>query len=221
VITILHLYPRELGINGDVGNVMALVKRAEWQGLEARVVDHEVGAELPAEAHLVHIGSGPASGQDLVLDDLHRIAPRLREWATSGVPFVAIAAGWQLLGRSFERPDGSVVDGAAVFPTESRVTAKRVVREVWTKDAAGFENHGSTTTSNDPGFVWPVSRFGGSLATNLHGPFLPMNPGFADELLAIAAQRSGDSLGEPDGRQAVVDGHAARSRAAIRSRLRL
>lgn len=221
MIAILHLYPRELGINGDVGNVMALRKRAEWRGLEARVLDHEVGAELPQSVDLVHIGSGPASGQELVLDDLRRIAPRLREWSASGVPFLAIAAGWQLLGRTFQRADGAIVDGAGVFPTDSRASGKRIVREVWTPDAAGFENHGSATTSDDPGFAWPVSRFGASLATNLHGPFLPMNPAFADELLETAVARSGESLGAGDERIALVDERAARSRDAIRARLRL
>lgn len=221
MITILHLYPRELGINGDVGNVLALRKRAEWRGLDVRVIDHEVGGELPRSVDLVHIGSGPASGQDLVLEDLQRIAPRLREWAAAGVPFLAIAAGWQILGRSFERADGSIVDGAGVFPTESRATAKRVVREVWTKDAAGFENHGAKTTSDDPGFAWPVSRFGASIATDLHGPFLPMNPSFADELLAVAAERAGQKMAAPSENLALVDDRAARSRAAIRSRLRL
>ncbi|NYF10845.1 hypothetical protein HDC94_002001 [Leifsonia sp. AK011] len=221
MITILHLYPRELGINGDVGNVMALLKRAEWRGLDARVLDHEVGAELPQTADLVHIGSGPASGQELVLDDLRRIAPRLREWSASGVPFVAIAAGWQLLGRTFQRADGNIVEGAGVFPTDSRASTKRIVREVWTEDAAGFENHGSVTTSDDPGFAWPVARFGGSLATNLHGPFLPMNPAYADELLSAAAARSGQALGAGEERVALVDERAARSRDAIRARLRL
>ena len=219
MITVLHLYPRELGINGDVGNVMALQKRAEWRGVELRVLDHEIGAELPDEVHLVHIGSGPASGQELVVEDLARIAPRLREWAESGVPFLAIAAGWQLLGSELTLPSG-VVAGAGIFPTRSTTAPSRIVREVWTKDAAGFENHGAlTTTESGVPAGWPVARFGTSIATNLHGPFLPMNPSFADELLAVAASRAGVELGEADVRLAEVDDRAARSRAAVRSRV--
>lgn len=219
MITVLHLYPRELGINGDVGNVMALQKRAQWRGVELRVLDHEIGADLPDEVHLVHIGSGPASGQQLVLEDLARIAPRLRKWADAGVPFLAIAAGWQLLGESLTLPDGTTVRGAGVFPTQSRLAASRIVREVWKADVAGFENHGAVTSVGSVAADWPVARFGDSLATNLHGPFLPMNPSFADELLAVAASRAGVELGEPNDKLAEVDGRAARSRAAIRSRL--
>ena len=37
-IVVVHLYPRELGINGDIGNVMALRKRAQWRGLPLEVI---------------------------------------------------------------------------------------------------------------------------------------------------------------------------------------
>lgn len=219
MIRILHLYPRELGINGDVGNVLALSKRAQWRGCPATVVDHEVGGELPIEPHLVHIGSGPLSAQELVLEDLDRIAPTLREWAAHGVPFLAIAGGWQLLGRSLTLPDGTVVAGAGVLPTDARLVPERTVREVWRDDVAGFENHGSVTTVEGAAVDYPVARFGASLGTVLHGPFLPMNPRFADELLAVAAARAGVELGPPDARVTEVDDRAARARRAIRDRL--
>lgn len=220
MITILHLYPRELGINGDVGNVMALRKRAQWRGVGAQVRDHEVGGELPVEApHVVHIGSGPVASQQLVLADLARIAPVLREWAQAGVPFLAISGGWQLMGRRLTFLDGTRVEGAAVFPTEATLVATRTVREVWRDDVAGFENHAAVTTVDGTPVDWPVARWGHSIATTLHGPFLPMNPRFADEILAIAAERAGVTLGPADDHIAEVDERAARSRQAIRSRL--
>ncbi len=219
MITIVHLYPRELGINGDVGNVMALAKRAQWRGAEVRVVDHEVGAELPTTAHVVHIGSGPVASQERVFEDLTRIAPTLRDWFGDGVPFLAITAGWQLLGQRLERLDGTTVAGAGVFPSEARLVADRTVREVWKDDVAGFENHGSVTTVAGSLAPWPVARFGASIATTLHGPFLPMNPRFADDLLETAADRAGVRLGPADSRVTEVDDRAARSRADIRARL--
>src|SRR5690606_29795761 len=124
-IRVLHLYPRQLGINGDVGNVLALRKRAEWRGAEVAGLDHEAGAELPGEVHLVHIGSGPAGEQATLRDDVARIAPRLREWAEAGVPFLAIAAGWQLLGETLDDDPA-----AGVFPTAARLTGRRIVGEV-------------------------------------------------------------------------------------------
>ncbi len=223
-ITVLHLYPRELGINGDVGNVLALRRRAEWCGAEVRVVDHAPGDALPETVHLVHIGSGPLAAQREVLPDVRRIAPRLREWAAGGVPVLAIAAGWQLLGTSL---DGDEMAG--VLPTRATL-GERVVGEVAGESAlgevAGFVNHAATTVL-DAGES--LVRFSGgstegvvvgdAIGTNLHGPFLPMNPGWADRLLKAAATRAGAVLGTPDERIARADDHARRARDAIRHRL--
>ncbi|TAL43135.1 MAG: cobyric acid synthase [Salinibacterium sp.] len=245
MITIVHLYPRELGINGDVGNVMALTKRAEWRGMSVRVVHHEVGAALPDVAHLVHIGSGPVSAQHLVREDLARIAPTLLDWAAAGVPFLAIAGGWQLLGRSLVDLAGDAQPGVGIFPSTATLVSTRAVNEVVAQtslgEVAGFENHGAVTTLLDD--AEPLGRtlrghgnaagagplssaiegvlVGPSIGTNLHGPFLPMNPVWADRLLAAAAALAGLSLTEPDARIAEVDKRAANSRGAIRGRLGL
>lgn len=217
MIRVLHLYPRELGINGDVGNVMALAKRAQWRGMPLEVLNHDVGSSLPEQIHLVHIGSGPVSEQLAVHADLLRIAPTLREWAAADVPFVAIAGGWQLLGHTLTLADGTALEGAGVFPTSTTLSTQRFVDEVWTPDAAGFENH-SAATSGAPGLVL---EHGPSVATNLHGPFLPMNPSWADRLLERAAALAGVPVGEPDERIARADDYAERSRRDIRKRLGL
>ena len=235
-IVVVHLYPRELGINGDVGNVTALRKRAEWRGLTLDVHDHEVGGELPASAHLVHIGSGPVSGQEAVREDLLRIAPTLRAWADAGVPFLAIAGGWQLLGRELVLLDGTVTEGAGILPTRATLTTDRRVGEVVATSSlgeiAGFENHGAVTELLDGAapFALVTHREGRGAAaegvivdrrigTNLHGPFLPMNPNWADWLLDAAAELAGVTPTAPVPTQAIVDDRAAKSRDAIRGRL--
>ena len=235
-IVVVHLYPRELGINGDVGNVTALRKRAQWRGLPLEVHDHEVGAELPTTAHLVHIGSGPVSGQEAVRSDLARITPALNAWADSGVPFLAIAGGWQLLGMELVGVDGVPISAAGILPSRAQLTRERQVGEVVATSAlggiAGFENHGAATELLDG--AQPFARIthrehgsasaegviaGHRIGTNLHGPFLPMNPVWADRLLETAARLAGVDLGPDDGHCAEVDAYAANSRRAVRARL--
>src|SRR5690606_17468457 len=109
-VRILHLYPRELGINGDAGNVATLVRRLEWRGLAAEVLPRGMGERMPNEVDLVHIGTGQAAAQRAVHPDLLTIAGRLRDLATDGVPMVAITAGWQLFGRELELADGTVLE---------------------------------------------------------------------------------------------------------------
>jgi CobQ-like glutamine amidotransferase family enzyme len=229
VITIVHLYPRELGINGDVGNVTALRVRAGWRGLPAEVVDVGAGDALPAQAHLVHIGSGPASARRPLHADVARHAPTLRAWADAGVPFLAISGGWQLLGAQVTELDGAVSEGAGVFPTRFQSVAERVVAEVAGESAlgevAGFVNYGATASGDGEPFARLSTGStdgvlsGALIGTNLHGPLLPMNPVWADWLLDRAAALSGDTPSEPDARRAQADDYARRSRDAIRSRL--
>lgn len=240
MITVLHLYPRELGINGDVGNVTALARRAEWRGMPLQVVTHDVGSTLPDVVHLVHVGSGPVSAQELVRSDLARIAPQLLSFAAAGIPFLAIAGGWQLLGRSITDLDGVRHEGVGIFPSSVVLTDRRAADEVAAADdIAGFENHGAVTTLLDGAQALTTTLYGhgnaagvgpvrgalegvvsgASIGTNLHGPFLPMNPRVADQLLEAAATLAGVSFGASIDRLARVDDYAAKSRAAIRARL--
>ena len=239
-IRILHLYPRELGINGDAGNVTALVERARWRGIEAEVVEHQVGGVLPDDVDIVHIGSGPLSSQRVVLDDVQRIAPRLREWRDAGIPILAIAGGWQLLGTELVTADGERLAGAGVFPTRAGLGTDRHVGEivVRTDDGvlAGFENHSATTVlegaeplgavvsgiGNDA--TAPAQqegvRIAAAIGTHLHGPVLPMNPALADRMLATALVRRGST--EPLATTPEidhVDRFAANARRAIADRL--
>lgn len=235
-IVLVHLYPRQLGINGDVGNVMAVRKRAEWRGLPLEVHNHEVGAELPAAAHLVHVGSGPVSGQEAVRADLARITPTLRAWSDSGVPFLAIAGGWQLLGAELVGLNGVAITGPGVFPSRATLTSERQVGEVVASSSlgeiAGFENHGAVTEllGDAEPFAQVTQRAGHRLGgegvivghrvgTNLHGPLLPMNPVWADWFLDAAAELAGVVASASSPQLAVVDERAAKSRDALRGRL--
>jgi CobQ-like glutamine amidotransferase family enzyme len=243
-LTILSLYPRQLGINGDSGNVLALVARAEWRGIDVTVVEHNVGDTLPGSVDLVHIGSGPRTAQLAVWADLAAITPRLREWKDDGVPLLAIAGGWQLLGTSITDEDGVRHEAAGLLPSSSTLVADRAVGEVVVSTGsgavAGFANHGAITIL-DPeasplgtvtaglgngGVAASTGRRiegvvdGSSIGTHLHGPFLPMNPAWADRLLVAAlAHRGLDTTLATDDRLAQVDLAAANARAAIAKRL--
>lgn len=243
-VRILHLYPRELGINGDAGNVATLVRRLEWRGLAAEVLPRGMGERMPNEVDLVHIGTGQAAAQRAVHPDLLTIAGRLRDLATDGVPMVAITAGWQLFGRELELADGTVLEGVGILPSRARLVNDRVIGELTGKGAdgalvAGFENHGAVTTLLDGAEpVMTVTkgfgnacrdevagpriegvRDGVNVGTSIHGPFLPMNPSFADGLLAAALARKGRELPPAEARIAAVDELARKAREAIVGRV--
>lgn len=242
-LRILQLYPQELGINGDRGNVLALTRRLEWRGLAVEVVEAGPGDRLPAQPHLVHIGHGPRSALRAVLERGAAHHALLRDWAAAGVPVVAIGSGFHLLAAHLVDAGGDTVDGAGVLPVTVREVGARVVGEVLGTATeagriAGFVNHGVAvdrggltpfvTLERGPGDGDPQAegdavldgvRHGSVMATHVGGPLLPMNPSVADELLAAALGRIGRTLPEPDDRVLQADERARRARAAIAARL--
>lgn len=209
VLTLLELYPGHLMMNGDMGNAAVLKRRAELAGLALGIVGHEPGAPLPEHVDLVSIGTGPTSAQAVVGDDVAHIGPRLREWAHSGVPMIAVNAGFHLLGRSVTLPDGTLIEGAGVFAITTQPRAERTVTDAFVVDTelagrvVGVENqavqvtlHGQqplgrvvTGRGNDGKLEGAVS--GDAIGTHLHGPVLALNPALADHLLTRAAARAG------------------------------
>lgn len=241
-LRLLHLYPSELGINGDAGNVLALQRRLEWRGLEVEVLHCGVDDRLPVDIDLVHIGSGPASARNSVLPDALRHRDALLAWADAGVPMIAVGAGFHLLSRSIEALDGSTRMALGVLPVVIKERERRAVGEVLSesKDGhrmAGYVNHGVSVTRDggvplatldhrsrasavlDDADRQEGVRVGSLVGTHLHGPILPMNPFIADEVLAAALARKGSDLPDRDERTQAADEHARLSRAAIARRL--
>jgi len=208
-LVIAHLYPYEMNIYGDTGNVIALRRRLEWRGLGARVDPVPVGAPYDfAGADLVFGGGGQDRSQLSVAEDLQQRSAAIREAVAAGTVFLTICGTYQLFGRRFLTQDGSEIPGIGVFAMETIGGRKRMIGNVvvatpW-GDLVGFENH-SGRTLLDPGQA-PLGRvkkgYGndetrreeGAVTANcfgtyLHGSLLPKNPRFADELLQRALSR--------------------------------
>jgi CobQ-like glutamine amidotransferase family enzyme len=210
-IRILHLVPSVLSQNGEIGNIMVLTRRAGLMGLAVEVFSQEAGDEFPFDIDLVFVGSGPVSAQVVAQPAVVHVAAELRDLAESGVPFLAIAAGFQLLGETVTLDDGTVLAGAGVFPIKTVVGGKRIVGDFVVESRlgtlVGFENRGSSV---DIGDAAPIGRVvygqgntpesavegywvGNLIGTHLHGPVLANNPDLADWLLTAALERRGST----------------------------
>ncbi|HRN29158.1 MAG TPA: cobyric acid synthase [Terrimesophilobacter sp.] len=212
-LTVLQLYPAELGVNGDSGNARALVTRARLAGLDAEHVTYQRGDTLPQDVDAVIIGGGPVSAMRNVHHDLLSIAPTLRAWAADGVVFFGFGSGAEMLGHGIRLTDGTVLEGVGVLPFSAVRTGKRAVGYVKTvgdgMTLIGFEDHASrweldqdaqplgyleagqgnqveTTDRRTEGV-----RSGSLVGTQIGGPVLPLNPVLTDELLTAMASRRG------------------------------
>ncbi len=208
-LTIVQLYPDDMNIYGDWGNVLTILQRAKWHGLEARLVNYNIGDTFPAEADIVIGGGGQDSGQLKVQADLQKIAPRLRELVKNDTPMLMICGLYQLFGRFFKTSKGEIIEGINIFHAETHAGPARLIGNIVTShdqfgDIIGYENHsGQTFIDSDMQPLGRIIRGAGNngqddtegciyrnvIGTYLHGSLLPKNPAIADFLIEQAAKK--------------------------------
>lgn len=205
-LRILQLYPNEMNIYGDRGNVLTLLRRSEWHGFTPEVVYHHPGKAFPKDIDIIVGGGGQDSGQDKVQDDLLRISGGLHKLADAGVPMVMVCGLYQLFGHFFKTQDNKTIKGIGIFDAETYGSSVRMIgNEVIETDFGviiGYENHsGRTYLGKDVKPFGRVKKGAGNngqdnlegavyknvYGTYLHGSLLPKNPIFADELIRQAA----------------------------------
>ena len=212
-LTIIHLYPARMNLYGDRGNVLALVRRAEWRGWTVEVVPVEVGQ--PADfgrADLIFMGGGEDRHQAAIAEDFRRRRDALLAALSDGVPALAICGAYQLLGAYYETAAGERLDGIGWFAAYTQAGSGRAIGNVVVEAGldvnpptlVGFENHGGRTyleAGQAPlGRVLVGAGNNGrdgtegavklaTIGTYLHGSLLPKNPQLADWLLARARER--------------------------------
>ncbi|MGI8761891.1 MAG: type 1 glutamine amidotransferase [Jatrophihabitantaceae bacterium] len=212
-MTLVHLYPREMNIYGDTGNVVVLQRRLQWRGLPVQVVPVNVGDPLPAGADVVLAGGGQDATQGEIGADFARRGGELRAMADDGVVMLAVCGSYQLLGHEFVTHDGRHIPGVGVLDVLTRGQAERLIGNI-TVDTpgsgrlVGYENHSGLTelgTGVRPLGTTAAGRGNNGrdrtegavrdnvVGTYLHGPVLAKSPRFADELLRRALGRRGES----------------------------
>ncbi|PZE39333.1 type 1 glutamine amidotransferase [Curtobacterium sp. MCPF17_031] len=240
-LTILHVYPRQMGVSGDRGNVAALVRRAATADIVTEVVEYAPGDELPSAADVVVVGNGPLSAMRSLGTDVTRVGPVLRDFATAGVPVVAVGGGFDLATNQVVPTDGAPIDGFGVFDARAVRGAERRVNYLVLESRypllpgastrlAGFEDHAARIEladgvapfadvvsggGNQAGSPVEGAVTGNSFGTHTQGPILPLNPQLTDAVLAAATARLGRDYTPDPGRTATIDEYAREARATI------
>jgi lipid II isoglutaminyl synthase (glutamine-hydrolysing) len=201
VLRIAELFPGHLMMNGDMGNVAVLRRRAEIAGARVEVIGLEPGDPLRSDVDIVAVGSGPAAAQLAVAHALPGLRDPLTGVAESGGAVIAVNAGLHLLGRTITHQGGTTMEGAGLFPLDTSPRDQQVVTDTFVVDTPegrlmGIENHAARVALHDGArplgaVVTGVGNDGASegyrdglvIGTHMHGPVLALNPLLADLIL--------------------------------------
>ncbi|HEY3193423.1 MAG TPA: glutamine amidotransferase [Solirubrobacterales bacterium] len=242
-LRLLALYPEQMNIYADRGNILFLQRRCEWRGIAFRYAAAGPGERFdPADHDLIYIGGGQDRDQVLVAEDMLRTKrDAIASAVDDGAALLAVCGGYQLLGHRYELGDESI-PGLGIADLETvREPGPRLIGNVdievdlgeGPRVLAGFENHGGRTRlgpdaeplgrvlhghgNNGRDGYEGVKRLN-MVGTYLHGPLLPKNAWLADRLIALGLERRTGSLPElaPLGDELEAAAHATALRAAER-----
>lgn len=190
-VTIAHLFPKQMNLYGDLGNIVALVQRLAWRGLRAEVVQVHPG-DRPnlSEVDLLFMGGGQDRGQRLVATHLVAMGESIREEIARGLAALVVCGGFQLFGHGFKTVQGDELPGISVFDAYTVGGKRRCIGNVvvdasevvktwkqeaeelgcdrittkWPSTLVGFENHsGLTTIRGETKVLGPLIRGYGNL----------------------------------------------------------
>jgi lipid II isoglutaminyl synthase (glutamine-hydrolysing) len=243
-LRLLALYPEQMNIYADRGNILFLQRRCEWRGIGFRYAASGPGEGFdPGDHDLIYIGGGQDRDQVLVAEDMLRTKrDAIASAVDDGAALLAVCGGYQLLGRSYQLGD-QTIPGLGIADLETvREPGPRLIGNVAieveldgaTRVLAGFENHGGRTylgpDAEPLGRVLHGHGNNGAdgregvrrlnlVGTYLHGPLLPKNAWLADRLIALGlARRTGSAPAlEPLGDELEAAAHKTALEAAERA----
>jgi len=215
--TVGWLYSDLMNIYGDRGNILTLLKRAEWHGLEPQLRELQRGpAQNLDEVDVFFFGGGQDREQALIYDDLRQFKQEsLQKAVKDGAQVLAVCGGYQLLGHYYQTAEGERFDGIGLLDVTTQAGKRRFIGDVVVETSieglrptslVGFENHSGRTFLGAN--ARPLGRVamghgnngsdktegavqGSIIGTYLHGSLLPKNPHLADHLIGEALRRRG------------------------------
>ncbi len=203
VVRVGLVYPELLGTYGDRGNGVVLVQRLRWRGHDAELVEIAAGEPIPDSLDVYLFGGGEDDPQVMASAGMRASRAAIERARAGGAAILAVCAGFQLIGHSYEAADGTMIDGLGLVDAVTRAGPNRLIGELVVEPdpplpvLTGFENHGGRTTLGPAerplGRVLARNGSGGDtegllgerlIGTYMHGPVLPRNPALADHILS-------------------------------------
>lgn len=210
-LNLYHMYPRQLNLYGDIGNIKCITDRCKQRNIKINIYEfsQEQKPDLQ-KGDIFFIGGGSDRTQSIVYKDFLQYKDQFTELIENNKVLLAVCGGYQLLGKKYIDKNGNTIPGLGIFDYESihsqndRITGNIILKtklNIKPNTLVGFENHGGRTFSKYPPLGQVLTGKGNNdldktegaiyknyIGTYLHGPILPKNPQLADYLILKALQ---------------------------------
>jgi lipid II isoglutaminyl synthase (glutamine-hydrolysing) len=212
-LRLLALYPDQMNIYADRGNIRFLQQRCEWRGIEFSYAAAGPGDAVdPAVHDFLYLGGGQDRDQRAVAADMVETKrTAIASAVDDDAVMLAVCGGYQLLGHSYQLGEERLPGLGLVDLETVRESGPRLIGNIAIETdlggekrlIAGFENHGGRTYlgDNSTPLGRVVAGFGNNgkdgfegvrrenlIGTYLHGPLLPKNTWLADHLIGLALE---------------------------------
>lgn len=207
-IYLTHLYPQEMAIYGDIGNIIALKFKLEKLGFNVIVQNIDSKSEnMPEKNDFIFIGGGADKNQVKISKHLLKFTEFIKDQIINKkTPLLSICGGYQLLGKEFITGNGQCLQGLEIFPVTTKAPSdsvkERCVGNIIINanfldgKLVGFENHSGQTIACGENFT-PLGKtvlgngnnkkdqnegciLYNAIGTYMHGPCLSKNPKLVD-----------------------------------------
>lgn len=127
-LTLTHLYPDHLNLYGDTGNLIVLKRRCQWMGIDCTVRSLGMN-DKPSrgETNLYFMGGGQDNDQVAVVEDFHRLKyDAIKADTETGVVFLGVCGGYQLMGNTFLMGNGQETRGLGIINVNTQAPGTEV-----------------------------------------------------------------------------------------------
>src|SRR5437763_15322904 len=123
------VYPELLGTYGDRGNAVVLVQRLRWRGHAAELVEVTAGAPIPDSLDVYLFGGGEDDPQVMASAGMRSSRAATDRGRAGGAGVLAVGAGVQLIGHSYEAAESTVIEGLGLVDAVTRGRPTRQIGE--------------------------------------------------------------------------------------------
>lgn len=181
-IKLVHLYPDQMNIYGDMGNIITLKQRCNWRNIDFKAIPMSYGEIDPSvQGDIYFMGGGQDNDMYSVFEDMRTYKTGfIRKEVEGNKVFLLVCGGFQLFGEKFIDGAGREIKGLEILPVSTRAPGldlkqrclgnivtelSQEIREQinlyyegdFSKYLVGFENH-SGQTYFEPNVVNPIGN---------------------------------------------------------------